>query len=123
MRRPPRSTLFPYTTLFRSPCFEPLWRVTPLDGQPYPWLLEGEELPPVAPRVLYLSLVQITTKHYGMQINDGLGGWHLLDGVGGFDPKTTNVPVTVDGVTVDMPGSTMVQLRPVPPGPAHPALD
>src|SRR3712207_7099447 len=22
IRRPPRSTLFPYTTLFRSPCFE-----------------------------------------------------------------------------------------------------
>src|SRR2546422_1818702 len=29
IRRPPRSTLFPYTTLFRSPGvrgFEPLWR-------------------------------------------------------------------------------------------------
>src|SRR2546425_5071397 len=23
IRRPPRSTLFPYTTLFRSPCFRP----------------------------------------------------------------------------------------------------
>src|SRR3712207_7356793 len=27
IRRPPRSTLFPYTTLFRSPC---MYRVTPL---------------------------------------------------------------------------------------------
>src|SRR2546422_7093120 len=31
IRRPPRSTLFPYTTLFRSPPLEPLMRgVTPL---------------------------------------------------------------------------------------------
>src|SRR5207253_8143763 len=26
IRRPPRSTLFPYTTLFRSPCCSPRWR-------------------------------------------------------------------------------------------------
>src|SRR5258708_16889609 len=26
IRRPPRSTLFPYTTLFRSPTERPLWR-------------------------------------------------------------------------------------------------
>src|SRR5258707_3113372 len=25
IRRPPRSTLFPYTTLFRSRCFNPRW--------------------------------------------------------------------------------------------------
>src|SRR6266511_5541825 len=29
IRRPPRSTLFPYTTLFRSPCRAPLPRSTP----------------------------------------------------------------------------------------------
>src|SRR3712207_6850269 len=30
IRRPPRSTLFPYTTLFRSPDFEaPAWAPTP----------------------------------------------------------------------------------------------
>src|SRR3712207_8589659 len=28
IRRPPRSTLFPYTTLFRSPCFDSLYRLT-----------------------------------------------------------------------------------------------
>src|SRR5260221_3722598 len=27
IRRPPRSTLFPYTTLFRSACLVPRWRV------------------------------------------------------------------------------------------------
>src|SRR2546429_5214177 len=27
IRRPPRSTLFPYTTLFRSRCFAMLWAV------------------------------------------------------------------------------------------------
>ena len=104
-------------------CFEPLWRVAPFDGQPYPWLLEGEELPPVAPGMIYLSLVQITTKQYGMQINDGLGGWHVLHGVGGFDPESGDVAVTVDDVTVPLPGGTMVQLRPAPPAPADPGLD
>src|SRR5260370_4165314 len=29
IRRPPRSTLFPYTTLFRSPCVAPLVKVSP----------------------------------------------------------------------------------------------
>jgi hypothetical protein len=104
-------------------CIEPLWRVTPFDGEPYPWLLEGEELPPLAPGVIYLSLAQITTKHYGMQINDGLGGWHLLRGVGGFDPASGDIPVTVDDVTVPLPGGTMVQLRPAPTAPADPGLD
>lgn len=104
-------------------CIEPLWRVAPLDSEPYPWLLEGEELPPAAPGVIYLSLVQITTKHYGMQINDGLGGWHVLEGVGAFDPDSGDVPVSVEGVTVPMPGGTMVQLRPAPPAPADPGLD
>src|SRR5256884_4532272 len=37
IRRPPRSTLFPYTTLFRSPCCQPL----PLAGQVHAesWIL------------------------------------------------------------------------------------
>src|SRR5688572_31638361 len=29
IRRPPRSTLFPYTTLFRSPCTAPVHRRSP----------------------------------------------------------------------------------------------
>src|SRR5258707_9820964 len=29
IRRPPRSTLFPYTTLFRSPCCGPRWTRPP----------------------------------------------------------------------------------------------
>src|SRR2546427_12877438 len=39
IRRPPRSTLFPYTTLFRSaaaPALAPLRDVAPLRGQPAP---------------------------------------------------------------------------------------
>ncbi len=103
-------------------CFEPLWRVTPADGEPYPWLLEGEELPPVAPGVTFVALALITRKHYGMQINDGLGGWRTLNGVGGFSSDTTEVDVTVDGVTIPMPASTMVQLRPAPPD-TDPGLD
>src|SRR3712207_7734051 len=42
IRRPPRSTLFPYTTLFRSPC-------VPL------------EAPPARPRLLVVPLLPLTT--------------------------------------------------------------
>src|SRR2546430_8784201 len=34
IRRPPRSTLFPYTTLFRSACHAKRRRVVPVDRQP-----------------------------------------------------------------------------------------
>src|SRR6516225_10877624 len=35
IRRPPRSTLFPYTTLFRSPAWPPWsWRPTPRTRRP-----------------------------------------------------------------------------------------
>src|SRR5215510_16066935 len=36
IRRPPRSTLFPYTTLFRSPstCLSVSWRYLPASGSP-----------------------------------------------------------------------------------------
>src|SRR6266498_4404226 len=40
IRRPPRSTLFPYTTLFRSPRRSPpryaTWPATPIRGRPAP---------------------------------------------------------------------------------------
>src|SRR2546422_3184064 len=37
IRRPPRSTLFPYTTLFRSPITSSsFWSATPLPGAPAP---------------------------------------------------------------------------------------
>src|SRR2546422_4910011 len=48
IRRPPRSTLFPYTTLFRSMRMSPLWTVTPRrlvegdrDGSSWPELSAG----------------------------------------------------------------------------------
>src|SRR5256885_5112049 len=42
IRRPPRSTLFPYTTLFRSACAgtRPIWRACrpcPTAATPWPW--------------------------------------------------------------------------------------
>src|ERR1044071_10229541 len=43
IRRPPRSTLFPYTTLFRSPPIpagSPLWRASRFPGRPPPWRSE-----------------------------------------------------------------------------------
>src|SRR6266581_8299097 len=36
IRRPPRSTLFPYTTLFRSPRGSPAWRRR--SGRARPWI-------------------------------------------------------------------------------------
>src|SRR5256885_16662387 len=45
IRRPPRSTLFPYTTLFRSyPGFRMLAELQDLDLQPVPALDEGPDL-------------------------------------------------------------------------------
>src|SRR3984893_13502218 len=45
IRRPPRSTLFPYTTLFRTPLSQENWECT--------WLSAGSILPIVAwPRVV-----------------------------------------------------------------------
>src|SRR5436190_9976263 len=47
IRRPPRSTLFPYTTLFRSIHCGPLGlrprRPTPYRGTPYPEVTRSEE--------------------------------------------------------------------------------
>src|SRR5256885_11583574 len=42
IRRPPRSTLFPYTTLFRSHCPRPVLHAlpaTPGEAAPLPWQL------------------------------------------------------------------------------------
>src|SRR2546430_6759269 len=44
IRRPPRSTLFPYTTLFRSPRGRAAWPTAPWRGAPLP------RPPPPAPR-------------------------------------------------------------------------
>src|SRR3989442_8214345 len=45
IRRPPRSTLFPYTTLFRSPCRPP----SPAGGRPA-WSDRGGSWPGARPR-------------------------------------------------------------------------
>src|SRR3989442_9869222 len=45
IRRPPRSTLFPYTTLFRSPCSRPLmycWE-NPESSANFSWVRRSEE--------------------------------------------------------------------------------
>src|SRR2546430_12883391 len=41
IRRPPRSTLFPYTTLFRSPTLPPSWRIRLKSPVPFGILLIG----------------------------------------------------------------------------------
>src|ERR1039458_10430621 len=43
IRRPPRSTLFPYTTLFRSCCASPIRRSTRGAGPPCRWPIRSEE--------------------------------------------------------------------------------
>src|SRR3712207_7764002 len=50
IRRPPRSTLFPYTTLFRSPqglgqlLIKGVRRLRPVEGEPQPVLPAGGDL-------------------------------------------------------------------------------
>src|SRR3712207_7302146 len=46
IRRPPRSTLFPYTTLFRSPPLLPLQQNPPLHAPPPPLSLRPAHHPP-----------------------------------------------------------------------------
>src|SRR3712207_8249899 len=59
IRRPPRSTLFPYTTLFRSPGFNPFLYLlrdhadTDVSAR---WRLGGREPAPGGDQVLYLHL-------------------------------------------------------------------
>src|SRR5256885_6504540 len=43
IRRPPRSTLFPYTTLFRSPCGLRRWRTAPKAAKPL--LISSKDFP------------------------------------------------------------------------------
>src|SRR5260370_23230310 len=47
IRRPPRSTLFPYTTLFRSAAMEPLAITREVQSQPAP-----QDITPAAPDIL-----------------------------------------------------------------------
>src|SRR5256885_5298730 len=49
IRRPPRSTLFPYTTLFRSPYF---YKDTPALGWPGQWHLYNPFTPGLDARVM-----------------------------------------------------------------------
>src|SRR2546430_13688574 len=62
IRRPPRSTLFPYTTLFRSPGFHQARRVFALAGAtivPRPVDAEGIVIPGVrrrrSPKIIYVT--------------------------------------------------------------------
>src|SRR5690554_7782199 len=50
IRRPPRSTLFPYTTLFRSRCSRSSGQTHPHPAVPPPWILPapGSAAPAIA---------------------------------------------------------------------------
>src|SRR3712207_8145608 len=69
IRRPPRSTLFPYTTLFRSPRWPALLLVLPLGrvahprclGICEPWLSRAT-LDSVAPELLVLGPRQVSRR-------------------------------------------------------------
>src|SRR2546430_7380598 len=50
IRRPPRSTLFPYTTLFRSEVGQDLDRIASAAHTLHSMIADGVSAPPVAPR-------------------------------------------------------------------------
>src|SRR2546426_6115833 len=59
IRRPPRSTLFPYTTLFRSPLFR---RLTAADLPGHPWGRRGGR------RVLLLRAPQARSEEHTSEL-------------------------------------------------------
>src|SRR3989442_15732167 len=69
IRRPPRSTLFPYTTLFRSPVTAPRYYGSSADGRDFVWFfLEdvGEErITKTAPAHLALAARWVGSVHTG----------------------------------------------------------
>src|SRR2546429_1928743 len=61
IRRPPRSTLFPYTTLFRSPQrgrWSPRWPVLPVLAVPSQPVVVPRSPPPSGKRLLFLDVHQ-----------------------------------------------------------------
>jgi len=100
-------------------CFHAVWRVAPHGisdaDNPFLWVLEGEPLPEPEPGVIYLPIECVKTTHYGMEINDGLGTWYILNSVGPVHRDTGKVEVSVAGrPTAELNAMTTVQLRPAP---------
>src|SRR2546430_12008585 len=75
IRRPPRSTLFPYTTLFRSTLFLDEIGEMPLELQPYFLrVLDGGEVYPLGdskPRKVQFRLVAATNKDLRAEVTAG----------------------------------------------------
>src|SRR5256885_12354329 len=66
IRRPPRSTLFPYTTLFRSPRARRWRRRVSSQGQPHRrdlLLLRHDDLLRHAPQLLILAVTELGFRH------------------------------------------------------------
>src|SRR5256885_14735577 len=59
IRRPPRSTLFPYTTLFRSGIPATAWRVVHAEGDGLPSLVVDRYGPYVVAQLLSAGLEQV----------------------------------------------------------------
>src|SRR5256885_13480622 len=57
IRRPPRSTLFPYTTLFRSGCPSEHKDLVPIHGAPPEW--HRATAPACPPSIVFMSLIII----------------------------------------------------------------
>src|SRR5207245_10400743 len=88
IRRPPRSTLFPYTTLFRSPGPPPIVLSTPPDravrlgdavalsvvvtntaGAQFKWYFKGDELPATTTTLSIPSVQATNIGRYKLQID------------------------------------------------------
>src|SRR3712207_9400959 len=90
IRRPPRSTLFPYTTLVRSARFRPVEAEVPQEGQVTSLHLRGVVLPGEETRDLWVvnGRIRLTPVPYAETVVDG---GFLVPGLVDADRKSTRL--------------------------------
>src|SRR5260370_21720099 len=100
IRRPPRSTLFPYTTLFRSRLADPIRALKEISRDPqWKWIvkrLDGSKINAVDLQRIYLELAQRYLAGKDAQTDWILSEWeYILAGLE-LDPMTLADPLQCD---------------------------
>lgn len=99
-------------------CLHACWCVRPYrtsgEVPDSPWVLQGEPIPGPLPGGIALAVECIKPKHYGMQINNGVGQWHTLLDVSPINGKGQCLVTIERRQAVPLASTLTVQLRPAP---------